>query len=112
MLIVTHATDPSPELNKDGTGLELEGCSTALGVGIRTTSDRDLSISQTLKLEVRGYKSMKIPSLSLVQTVLQSTWGDHAFTGVWTRRQTQTTYKRLYAVLSNATPRDRNGLSW
>ena len=104
-----------PHLNSTrmGLGWNLGGGSTALGLGIRTTSDRDLSISQTLKLEVRGYKFMKIPSLSLVQTVIfQSTWDDHAFTGVWTRRQTQTTYKQLYTVLSNATLRDRNGLSW
>lgn len=33
MLIVTHATDPSPELNKDGTGLELGRRFNYLGTG-------------------------------------------------------------------------------
>ena len=66
-----------PHLNSTrmGLGWNLGGGSTALGLGIRTTSDRDLSISQTLKLEVRGYKFMKIPSLSLVQTVIYRALG-------------------------------------
>lgn len=58
-----------------GLGWNLGGGSTALGLGFRTTSDRDLSISQTLKLEVRGYKFMKIPSLSLVQIVIYRALG-------------------------------------
>lgn len=66
-----------PHLNSTrmGLGWNLGGGSTALGLGFRTTSDRDLSISQTLKLEVRGYKFMKIPSLSLVQTVIYRALG-------------------------------------
>jgi len=75
MLIVTHATDPHLNSTRMGLGWNLGGGSTALGLGFRTTSDRDLSILQTLKLEVRGYKFMKIPSLSLVQTVIYRALG-------------------------------------